>query len=123
MSSTCLDCQTKGTKIITSRLDDHIFSREELFSGEFFERADFRQHHRFFLLGGDVEVIWILWEYLYLLSIVLELMVYLEKSGIHDTISDIPTSGEEEFFLILDGGEDFFRVFHPLCFRLIGDDT
>lgn len=123
MSPARLDCQTKGTKIITSCLDDHIFSGEEFFSGDFFERPDFRRHHGFFLFWGHMEVVWIFGEDFYLVSIGLELMIYLEKSGIHDAVPDIPTSRQKEFFMVSDFWEDFFCVLYPLCFSLIGDDT
>ena len=123
MSTTRLNRETKGTEIITSCLYNHIFSREKLFSCYFFEWSDLRLHHGFSFLCCDLKIIRIFREDFYLFSKRDEFIVYLEKMRIYHSISDISTPWKVECFVFCEFWEDFFRMFDPLCFRLISDDT
>ena len=123
MSPACLYGEAKCTEIITTRLYDDILPGEELFSCNFSKRANFCHHHGFFFFWSDTEVIRIFGENFYILPIRGKLTIYLEKSWIHDSISDIATSREEEFFSFSDLWEHFFRMFDPFCFCLVRHDT
>lgn len=119
VSSTCLNRQAECTKIVTSCLDDHILSREEFFPCDFSEGSYFCPHHFFFFFSRYLEIIRIFGKYFYMVFIVSKFAIYLEKSRIHNSISDISTSWEKKFFSIFYFWEDFFCMFDPFCFCFI----
>lgn len=92
MSATCLDCQTEGTEIIAPCLDDHIFSGEEFLSCDFSQRPDLGLHHLCLLFSSHGEIVGIFGKDFYPISIIPELTIDLEKSGIDDPIADISTA-------------------------------
>ncbi len=102
MSSTGLDRKAKGTEIITPRLDDDMLPSEELLSGKSPERTNLGFHDFFLFFGCHHIIIWIFWKDFYGISVVDKFTIHFEKFRIHDAISDIPTSGEEEFLSIFE---------------------
>ncbi len=123
MSSARLHRETEGTEVITPRLDHHVFASEELPPGDLPQGSELRLHHLLFLLGRHTVVIWILWQYLYGITIRSEFTIYFVKSRVHHTISDIATTREVELFGGLDFWQYTLRVLDPLRLCLVGDDT
>lgn len=123
MASARLYRETKSTKIITSGLNNNIFSRENLFSLEFLKGSYFCLHHSFFLFLCHDEITGIFRENFYFFFPFFQFVVYSIKIRIDHTVSDISASGEIEFFLLWEFWKNFECFFYPFCFCFIGNDT
>lgn len=77
--TTCLDCQTKCTEVITPCLNDHVFSRKKFLPLEFCERTNLGLHLEFSLDRWESKIIRILRKYLNLLYIWRKLMICIKK--------------------------------------------
>lgn len=92
VSSACLYGETKGAKIVTTRLNDKVFTRKDLLETFIAKRAKFGLHHTLFVLGAQGKITRIFRKNLDCITKIQEFVIDIKKLWIDDTISNISTS-------------------------------